>query len=164
MDVLCIKDYVEDDTVYWSDGMYYDVLSVNRYGYKMRHNYGIGMIYNEDFYDYFNSDKNIIDDIITICEEQGWNVTSDGCTMMIEHYSPAGEDLVFEFDFTTAIDIIEGIYNIWESFDTEEHVKMWINSSSAGVPSIKTLVEDADAIDTMLATLKDATEEITYSE
>lgn len=52
--VLCIRSFVEDDTEYWSEGSWYEVIRHYSDGdYILRHNYGMGMIYAEDFDEYF---------------------------------------------------------------------------------------------------------------
>ena len=52
--VLCIRSFVEDDTEYWSEGSWYEVIRQEpNGGYILRHNYGMGMIYAEDFNEYF---------------------------------------------------------------------------------------------------------------
>ena len=52
--VLCIRSFVEDDTEYWSEGSWYEVIRQEPNGdYILRHNYGMGMIYAEDFDEYF---------------------------------------------------------------------------------------------------------------
>lgn len=77
--------------------------------------------------------------------EDGW---------YIAQYSPAGED--FSFSICHNNDVPEAIREINEyayNFDKDEHINMHIearNNGLSGVPSIKELVEDADAIQKML--------------
>lgn len=88
-----------------------------------------------------------------VCEELNWNVYERKDDIEFEKYSPAGEDFVFSVNKTNYLDeIIE--YS--ESFDPDEHAEMWVNCmhSVKGVPqSIRTLIEDADAIKEMLLEL-----------
>lgn len=59
MQVYCINNFVEDGIEYWSEGNYYDV---EYYDGELRalcvkHNYGQGLIYDEDFDEYFKEVK-----------------------------------------------------------------------------------------------------------
>lgn len=68
--------------------------------------------------------------------------------------SPAGED--FWFSIMHDNNVEEAIVEIKRyayDFDTEEHVKMWIDGP--GAPDIETLVEDAKAIQEMLDEIAD---------
>ena len=89
--------------------------------------------------------------IIEICEENGWSVYEDEDYISIGIYTPAGEDFSFDVDKTN--NIMEEISRYAESFDVDEHVTMWINSNCNGVPSIRTLLEDAEWIDEELQKL-----------
>lgn len=88
-----------------------------------------------------------------VCEELNWNVYESKDDIEFEKYSPAGEDFFFSVNKSNYLDeIIE--YS--ESFDPDEHAEMWVNCmhSVKGVPqSIRTLIEDADAIKEMLLEL-----------
>ena len=52
------------------------------------------------------------------------------------------------------------------AFDAEEHAKMWIEAQgkASGVPDVKTLVKDADAIKLMLNKLASAMEDVLKGE
>lgn len=92
-----------------------------------------------------------------ICEKLDWSVTSDGDgNIELEKYSPAGEDFIITVGEEGFVDNVKAYA---ASFDQEEHIEMWVQarrSKVAGVPSIKELVEDAQAIDDMLRELSTA--------
>ena len=88
-------------------------------------------------------------------EHLGWTVNVDDDNIEFRKASPAGEDFFFAVltegvsdDAELADKIIDYAYD----FDAEEHVKMWVEAQGRvnGVPDIKTLVRDADAIKEML--------------
>ena len=85
----------------------------------------------------------------------------------IENGSPLGEDIVETVWFDgTDIGFIEGVRELADSFDPEEHAEMWIEGRGKnGVPeSIRDLLDDADAIKEMLNELADALENIDIEE
>lgn len=98
-------------------------------------------------------------------EELGWNwsawIEPDNRRTYVEigQASPAGEDFSMTIDFdeedqeTSFKDNLESYY---EGFDVDEHIEMWVEakrSGTSGVPSIRELVEDAEAIDGMILEL-----------
>lgn len=95
---------------------------------------------------------------IDVLEDLEWNVESytDDGRVEIGKYSPAGED----FSICVDVDgIADAVAEYAADFDTEEHIRMWIEAKASGVggvPSIKALVEDADAIQNMLDELAEA--------
>lgn len=95
-------------------------------------------------------------------EELGWSTSEDESGgVELESYSPAGED--FFFYVTDKKNLTEEVRECADSFDTEEHVRGLLNAKAhgfAGVPDLKTLVEDADDIQKMLNKLADALEEV----
>lgn len=92
-----------------------------------------------------------LENLFAYIETLGWNVYcyGDGWVEMYQ-FSPAGED----FSFTvSANNLIEDVKDYAESFDSEEHAAMWYDAGKRGVrgvPSLHTLVEDADEIQEML--------------
>lgn len=92
-----------------------------------------------------------------ICENLGWSVTDTGDgNIELEKYSPAGEDFLIAVGEEGFVDNVKAYA---ASFDQEEHIEMWIearHNGVNGVPSIKELVEDAQAIDDMLRELSSA--------
>lgn len=94
--------------------------------------------------------------LIQKAEDLGWSVYVDDDTWEFRQASPAGEDFFFD---VTGTDIVAGIKDYYESFDTEEHITdlaIAKRNGFAGVPDIRTLCDDADAIDEMLHELADA--------
>lgn len=91
----------------------------------------------------------------TICERLGWYVQSDGNDVMLEQFSPAGEDFFFYADKKK---FAQSIREYAEDFDPDEHAAMWVENmhNVRGVPqSIRTLIDDADAIKEMLTELSE---------
>jgi len=88
-----------------------------------------------------------------ICENLGWVLREDGKYVDVCQYSPAGEDFFFTVskrNFAVEVD------QYADDFDADEHAEMWVSCrhSCRGVPqSVRTLIDDADAIQEMLYTL-----------
>lgn len=88
------------------------------------------------------------------------NIAGEKC-VEFNKYSPAGEDFAFEVWYTHVSEIPEKIREYYEGFDPEEHVMLWANSAgSNGVPSLRKLMEDADAIEEMIRELAVAFDDI----
>lgn len=84
-----------------------------------------------------------------ICEKLGWCVQPDNDEVMLEQFSPAGEDFFFYADKKR---FAESIAEYAESFDPNEHATLWVLNmhNVKGVPqSMRTLIDDADAIKKM---------------
>ena len=85
-----------------------------------------------------------------ICDKLGWVLREDDKYVDVCQYSPAGEDFFFTVpkrNFAQEVD--QYAYD----FDADEHAEMWIECRNTvrGVPqSIRTLINDADAIQEML--------------
>lgn len=97
--------------------------------------------------------------LIKKSEELGWNVRVEGNDWEFEKFSPAGEDFIFSVVAETPKRVADEVRIYANSFDTEDHIAMWVEakrSGRKGIPSIRQLVEDADAIDMMLDELADA--------
>ena len=98
--------------------------------------------------------------LIAKAEELDWTViVEDKCWEFGKH-SPAGEDFWFSLSDK---DVVKELLSYYESFDTEDHVMMLMEAKKngfAGVPSLKELVEDADAIDSMIEELYDALHDV----
>lgn len=97
---------------------------------------------------------------IEVCERLDWSVheCEDG-SVELEKHSPAGEDFIFT---VSSENFVREVKEYAADFDVDEHVEMWVNSrGTRGVPSsVRTLVEDAEAIDEMLEELADALAEV----
>lgn len=97
-----------------------------------------------------------------ILEEMNWYVcgyAEDG-TVELEKYSPAGEDFIVCVEVEN---FPEAVTDYYENFDIDEHIEMWVEArrnGAYGVPSVRELVRDAEAIDEMLEQLAEALEEI----
>ena len=92
-----------------------------------------------------------LENLLAYIETLGWNVYcgDDGYVELYQR-SGAGEDFLFT---VSANNLIEDVKDYAESFDSEEHAAMWYNAGQSGVrgvPSLHTLVEDADEIQEML--------------
>lgn len=97
---------------------------------------------------------------IEVCERLDWTIHEykDG-SVDLQKYSPAGEDFSFGVSLEKFVDEVKQ-YAAY--FDVDEHVELWVESrGKRGVPSsIRTLVEDAEAIDKMLQELAAALAEV----
>jgi hypothetical protein len=96
-----------------------------------------------------------IDDLLDKAEELGWCVRESDTEWEFIQNSPAGEDFSFDVgadNVHNADDMVREIRSYANGFDAEEHAKMWIEAQGrvSGVPDLKTLVKDADAIKEML--------------
>ena len=69
----------------------------------------------------------------------------------IETYSPAGEDVLITiwYDGTTK-DFIREFARYADDFDAEEHAAGWYGANNGEPDSLRELLDDADAIKTML--------------
>lgn len=88
-----------------------------------------------------------------IIESLGWGVTDYGENIELQQYSPAGEDFFFT---ASKDDFVQDVIDYAEGFDADEHAKMWIENmyEVSGVPqTVRTLIDDADAIKKMLMDL-----------
>ncbi len=91
--------------------------------------------------------------IIKRAEKLGWHCNLYGQYIEFSQHSPAGEDFSFTASGNTIGEMKASIRGYVEDFDTEEHIAMWViakQEGTAGVPTIRELVEDADAIQAML--------------
>ena len=105
---------------------------------------------------------NLAKRIVEILENNGINILStekqgkEYCTEL-EFYSNAGEDFVFTiWHDKTKKSFIDAFRDYSIDFDPDEHAEMWVNCRDkvAGVPqSIRTLIDDADSIDSFLDTV-----------
>lgn len=85
-------------------------------------------------------------------ENIGWNIRRYDNTVELENYSPAGEDLVETLYLDEKENIVRQLYDIYDNFDEEEHIAMWLEakrSGKQGIPCVWTLVKDAEEITEM---------------
>jgi hypothetical protein len=105
-------------------------------------------------------EKKLLDALTDKMEElEWWCRIYDDC-IEIGKYSPAGED--FFFTVTDKENLAEEVQEYATDFDADEHAEMWVESrGKRGVPdSIRTLIDDADAIQEMLDELAAALTEV----
>lgn len=80
----------------------------------------------------------------------------------IGQHSPAGEDfsMIIDFDAENQCgSFLDELESYYEDFDIDEHIEMWVEAKrngTAGVPSTRELVKDAEAIDSMIFELLQA--------
>ena len=81
------------------------------------------------------------------------NIAGEKC-VEFSKYSPAGEDFSFEVWYTHVSEIPEKVMEYYEEFDPEYHASLWADSAGRnGVPRLRELIEDADAIEEMIREL-----------
>lgn len=94
--------------------------------------------------------------LVQKAEDLEWSVSIDGRYWEFEKFSPAGEDFCFSLHGT---DIVGELQKYYDTFDPEEHIMELVEAKRnglRGVPSIRTLCDDADAIDSMIYELLQA--------
>ena len=102
-----------------------------------------------------------LEKINAIIKEEGWNLVEgeveNGIELEISQFSPAGRDFSFNIVFDgTVEDLAQKIEGVYEDFDVDEEVEMWVEARKNGVkdvPDVRTLVYDAEKIDEMLEEL-----------
>lgn len=98
--------------------------------------------------------------LVKKAEELDWKVDVGENCWEFEKYSPAGEDFIFG---VSGQNVVDEVHEYYETFDTEDHVMGLMEAKKngfGGVPSLKELVEDADAIEKMLEELYDALSDV----
>lgn len=129
---------------------------------------------NEDLDEIFRkSEKQTIkitsvEELQKYIEGKGWVISdcsfNEDIDWEISKHSPAGENFCFNIQCSNAVeDAINAIAEYTNSFDEEEHIKMWFNAKDIdnnrlNVPSITELVEDAKNIKQMLTELSEGLE------
>lgn len=87
------------------------------------------------------------------------NIAGEKC-VEFSKYSPAGEDFSFAVWYLHVSEIPEKVMEYYEEFDPEEHVMLWAEHAGRnGVPRLRELMEDADAIEEMIRELAIALKE-----
>lgn len=104
---------------------------------------------------------NLLESLKRKAEDLDWSwIEYEDGDVYLSKYSPAGEDF---FVALNTKDLVAGVRGFCDSFNAEEHVHKLLDAKENGVgdiPSLKELVEDADAIQEMLEELADAMEAI----
>lgn len=102
--------------------------------------------------------KMSVDEFVEICKRLNWNVVDESERYFeLQKYSPAGEDYSIPIEKDN---FMEDVYNAWANFDIDEHAAGWYEAGKngrRGVPSLSTLVWDAEQISKMLEQLYYAT-------
>lgn len=103
----------------------------------------------------------LMDALIDAAELLDWSVHIYDDCIEFEKYSPAGEDFSFSIAGSEETDVVKQVREYAYEFDPDEHAEMWAESrGKRGVPdSIRTLIDDADAIKEMLFELADTLRE-----
>lgn len=99
---------------------------------------------------------NLEERLLQKAEDLEWFVSVEKDYWEFEKYSPAGEDFVF---CVTGTDIVGCVQEYYDSFDPEEHIMEMVEAKRnglSGVPSVRILCDDADAIDEMIYELLQA--------
>lgn len=109
-----------------------------------------------------------VEELQKYIEGKGWVISdcsfNEDIDWEISKLSPAGEDFCFNIQCSNAVeDAINAIAEYTNSFDEEEHIKMWVNAKDIdnnrlNVPSITELVEDTKNIKQMLTELSEGLE------
>lgn len=103
----------------------------------------------------------LVSNLLKKAEDLDWAVVQeDADSVFLRKFSPAGED--FGICVSTA-DIVSDVRQQILDFDTEDHVSILLQASRnglEGVPDLKTLTEDADAIEEMLRELANELETV----
>lgn len=94
------------------------------------------------------------DELIEFCDTKDWSVSLFDTEVQFEKFSPAGEDFLF---YANVFELADEIKKYADDFDPDEHTEMWVEfRGKRGVPkSIRTLIDDADAIKIMLTDLSE---------
>ena len=102
--------------------------------------------------------------VLETCNDMGWSTYLDVDannipSVELSQYSPAGEDFSFE---VSCKNFIEQVAEYARDFDVDEHAMLWIpDRGTRGVPdSIRAILDDAEAIQSMLNELTDALEKL----
>lgn len=114
------------------------------------------------------SNISLPDSIIEALDAEDWCVCSVNeqrgeYVAELEKYSPAGEDFIAVIWFDGSPDgFVEAFQQYATDFDPDEHADMWIENrhSVRGVPSVRELIDDADAIDNMLSHMASTLSEV----
>ena len=109
-----------------------------------------------------------VEELQKYIEGKGWVISdcsfNEDIDWEISKHSPAGEDFCFNIQCSNTVeDAINAIAEYTNSFDEEEHIKMWVNAKDIdnnrlNVPSITELVEDTKNIKQMLTELSEGLE------
>ena len=85
--------------------------------------------------------------ILDALADNNWKpyIDTDNNSIDLEWYSPAGEDFLLSFDVKDDDDFLSQLYDAYMDFDSEQHAIE--NYGRRGAPSLRALLDDADAIE-----------------
>ena len=91
--------------------------------------------------------------ILDALADNNWKpyIDTDNNSIDLEWYSPAGEDFLLSFDVRDDDDFLSQLYDAYMDFDSEQHAIE--NYGMRGAPSLRALLDDADAIEDELKRL-----------
>lgn len=70
-EVLCICNFIEDDTEYWSKGCYYEFIGMDGEDYLIRTNFNAeGRVYAEDFDKHFKDVDTMLERLYSLTEKE----------------------------------------------------------------------------------------------
>ena len=126
-----------------------DILAMEDDSIGIRTNEGI------NFLEEYSENTEIPQWFVDAVEELDWSCKDSGSDVVLENWSPAGEDLII---YAEKSDLVGSLFDYYQYFDKGEHIKTLLDAKAngfAGVPDIDTLVEDADDILLMYKELAD---------
>lgn len=126
-----------------------DILAMEDDSIGIRTNEGI------NFLEEYSENTEIPQWFVDAVEELDWSCKDSGSDVVLENWSPAGEDLII---YAEKSDLVGSLFDNYQYFDKGEHIKTLLDAKAngfAGVPDIDTLVEDADDILLMYKELAD---------
>lgn len=96
--------------------------------------------------------SSLMNALVEAAEQIDWSVHIEDDCIEFEKYSPAGEDFFLTITGNDEDEVVEKVREYAYDYDPDEHAEMWVESrGKRGVPdSIRTLIDDADAIKEML--------------
>lgn len=91
--------------------------------------------------------------ILDALADNNWKpyIDTDDKSIDLEWYSPAGEDFLLSFDVKDDDDFLSQLYDAYMDFDPEQHAIE--NYCMSGAPGLRSLLDDADAIEDELKRL-----------
>ena len=91
--------------------------------------------------------------ILDALSDNNWTpyTNTDDDSIDLEWYSPAGEDFLLSFDVKDDDDFLSQLYDAYMDFDPEQHAIE--NYGMRGAPGLRSLLDDADAIEDELKRL-----------
>lgn len=87
----------------------------------------------------------ISEKMLDALNDNGWHPSVDNDSIELEWYSPAGEDFLLSLDAKDDDDFLSQLYDAYIDFDPEQHAIE--NYGTRGAPGLRTLLDDADAIE-----------------